>query len=131
MRMTKGVFPPGTRNARLLPAYILLFLARDGSLHGGAINSLFKSLWPPDWYRASFDSGAVYRTLKSLEEAGAVSSEWQIGDSGSPRRIYHITKDGLNLLLQWKEDIILRRKNLQFFLDEFTTIEPQQGDENS
>lgn len=128
LRLTKGVSPPGTKNARHLPAYILLFLARDGGLHGGAINSLIKALWPRNWYRASFDPGAVYRTLKSLEEAGAVSSEWQTSDSGSPRRIYEITEDGWKMLFQWEDDIDLRRKNLQFFLDEFAMIKSKNDD---
>jgi len=111
--------PAGSRKKnRHLPAFVLLFLARDGELHGGAINEKFKAIWPPGW---SFDPGAVYRTLRVLEQSGAVSSYWKF-DSGPPQRIYRLTDEGWRELEQWEKDIAPRVKNLQYFLAEYARL---------
>lgn len=47
------------------------------------------------------DSAAVYRMLRDLEKRGLVRSEWQPGQAGPSKRIYHITGAGEERLAAW------------------------------
>lgn len=104
---------------RHLPAFILLVLAQ-GEAHGGAIYSALNDNLP--LFQA--DTGAIYRTLQQMEKEGAVTSVWNITESGPARKIYRITPAGWNKLDSWKHDIELRRANLNYFL---TTYEKLKG----
>ncbi|KLO21409.1 PadR family transcriptional regulator [Marinitoga sp. 1197] len=42
--------------------------------------------------------GNLYRTLAKLEEMGLVKTDWDITESGPSKKIYKITKDGLEFL---------------------------------
>lgn len=44
------------------------------------------------------DNGAVYRALRSLNEAGLVECQWEISDRGPTRRPYSINADGVESL---------------------------------
>lgn len=110
---------PGGKRHRHLPAFILLFLARDDELYGAAINERLKSIWAQNW---CFDPGAVYRTLRELEAEGAVRSYWETSDSSRPKHIYHLTETGRQQLARWREDIAARLKNLQYFLAEYDRL---------
>jgi DNA-binding PadR family transcriptional regulator len=50
---------------------------------------------------SEIDVGAVYRTLRTLEAAGYVTSEWQPGPGGPKRRMYTITPVGQQHLRDW------------------------------
>jgi DNA-binding PadR family transcriptional regulator len=47
------------------------------------------------------DTSGVYRVLKSMEEEGLVSANWEFGDAGPAKRRYVLTKDGKVCLKQW------------------------------
>lgn len=47
------------------------------------------------------DTGGLYRSLRRLEEEGAVVSRWCAEDSGPRRREYELTPHGINLAQQW------------------------------
>jgi DNA-binding PadR family transcriptional regulator len=49
------------------------------------------------------DPGSVYRILRLLEEAGMVSSSWEVGLAGPRRRTYTIEPPGRELLRSWIE----------------------------
>ncbi|WP_245629790.1 PadR family transcriptional regulator [Alicyclobacillus sendaiensis] len=100
---------------RHLPAFLLLLLL-DGEAHGGTLWSKLKSLLPEQW---NIDSGAVYRTLRDLEERGAVSSQWMTEESGPAKRVYAITQKGLEELYEWRKDILMRKQSLDIFLSRF------------
>lgn len=100
---------------RHLPAFLLLLLL-DDEAHGGTLWSKLKSLLPDQW---NIDSGAVYRTLRDLEERGAVSSQWMTEESGPPKRVYAITQKGLEELYEWRKDILMRKQSLDIFLSRF------------
>lgn len=40
------------------------------------------------------DAGGLYRTLRSMEHDGVVSSWWEASQSGPPRRTYELTAAG-------------------------------------
>lgn len=49
------------------------------------------------------EPGALYRTLRKLEESGFVVSIWDASSSGPARRVYELTGDGENHLREWIE----------------------------
>ncbi|QRF23341.1 PadR family transcriptional regulator [Alicyclobacillus sp. TC] len=115
--MAKDTSLPGKQN-RHLPAFILLFLSKEDT-HGGALWNRMNEMMPANW---GIDSGAVYRVLRDLEERQCVTSYWNTEDTGPAKRIYHITPIGLDELKMWYEDICLRKKNLDFFIHEYESL---------
>jgi len=102
---------------RYAPAFILLFLARE-NLYGAALFNKMKSEIP----FCHADGAVIYRTLQSLEEEGAVKSNWETDTSGPARKWYEITGKGLEILAEYKDDIEKSRRNLEFFLQSFETL---------
>jgi DNA-binding PadR family transcriptional regulator len=90
-----------TRRGRrgLLEPALLVWLAAQES-HGYELPSAVQKLTG-----ACPDSAAVYRMLRSLEEAGAVESSWVAADSGPARRDYRITDRGRALLGEWAQEL--------------------------
>ena len=87
------------RTRSLLPAEPhLLLLLMGGAAHG---YELLTQLAELGLRSAHGDQGAVYRTLRRLEESGCVVSRWETGGSGPARRIYEITAAGRDLLHRW------------------------------
>lgn len=106
------------KQSRHLPAFILLTLA-EGSAYGGAIySSLIENI--PNF---QCDQGAIYRTLKQLEDDGAVIFSWDTTNSGPAKKIYTITDTGLKQLDDWKNDIEKRILYLKYFLDKYKNLE--------
>lgn len=61
------------------------------------------------------DVGGMYRSLRRLEEEGAVVSRWGEDESGPRRREYQVTEQGVELAEQWV-DVLRRRKHLDELL---------------
>lgn len=62
------------------------------------------------------DSAAVYRMLRELEKADLVRSEWEHGESGPSKRVYHLTTQGEARLEAWVEAFKERVKMLNGFI---------------
>lgn len=110
------------KQGRHAPAFILLFLASENS-YGANLLSKMKEQMPHN----KLDSAAVYRTLQELEKAGAVESYWDTTEPGPARKWYKITKAGYEKLAEYKEDIEMRKKNLDFFLTVYQEIIPEHN----
>lgn len=52
---------------------------------------------------STIERGAVYRTLRTLEENGNVISSWDVSGTGPARREYHLTPSGEYHLEEWAE----------------------------
>lgn len=65
---------------------------------------------------SEIDAAVVYRTLRTLEDAGCVTSEWQPGDGGPHRRIYAITETGRLHLRDWLTVLERHAGRLQDFV---------------
>jgi DNA-binding PadR family transcriptional regulator len=102
---------------RHAPAFILLFLARE-NLYGASLLSKMQEELP----RCFADSAVIYRSLQELEEDGSVEACWETDVSGPARKWYAITARGYERLAQFKEDIEIRKKNLEFFLKSYKII---------
>ncbi len=85
---------------RFVEPVALLLLKTKGKTHGydlaGALNdyALSDSLVEP---------GALYRTLRRLEENGYVVSDWDVSGAGPARRMYELTPAGEGHLQEWAE----------------------------
>lgn len=88
----------GKSLGRLLQPAIMALLAQE-PLHGYL---LVQRLAEMAMFRGqSPDPTGVYRTLRSMEEDGLVSSTWDFGDTGPARRRFELTRDGHACLDQW------------------------------
>jgi poly-beta-hydroxybutyrate-responsive repressor len=99
---------------RFLEPCLLLLLHHDAS-HG---YELVSELEP--FGLGEVAPGPVYRTLRELEEAGLVKSEWDTESSGGPaRRVYRLTEAGHRYLGGWVEDLRETDHVLHRFLDTY------------
>lgn len=64
----------------------------------------------------------IYRSLKGLEEEGFVSSYWETETSGPARKRYKINDKGQQQLVEFKADIEMRKKNLEYFLESYKKL---------
>mgnify|MGYP001009140892 CR=1 FL=1 len=101
----------------------LLLLLRGQRSHG---YELMETLSFFGFEGSSSDMATLYRTLRQLEDAGVVSSEWEEGSQGPRKRVYELTKDGLLLLDNWASVIKQNKDRLIRFLE---TYESPQSDQ--
>jgi len=91
---------------------VLLLLLHQGPGHG---YELVNALEP--FGLGDMAPGPVYRTLRELEVAGLVRSEWDTESSAGPaRRIYHLTEAGHHHLAGWAKDLSHTEGVLRHFL---------------
>lgn len=100
-------------HGRHLPAFILLFLARE-RMHGLMLVTKMNEALPG----IKADGPAIYRALAELEKQGAVEACWETDQPGAAKKCYTITETGLELLSLYAADIEERKKNLEYFLEE-------------
>lgn len=105
------------KNGRHGPAFILLFLS-EKPYYGFEILKEFENKMPEN----RMDSALIYRTLKTLEDNGSVTFEWDTSESGAAKKIYSITDIGLKNLAQFKDDIVKSKSNLEFFLKKYDAL---------
>ena len=101
------------RQSRWVEPSILLLLW-DQSRHG---YELMMDLPTIGFVKNSIDPGAVYRTLRHLEEAELVTSEWDTEGPGPAKRQYTITELGKNHLQLWADSMKQRRDAIDAFVE--------------
>jgi len=80
----------------------LLALLEQGPCHGyDLIASMGRFGLDPE----TLDAGLVYRVLRDMELAGWATSDWDVGASGPPRRVYSITDAGKEALAMWQAEL--------------------------
>lgn len=99
---------------RHTPAFILLFLMKSDLYGAALLNTMHKEL---PCYQT--DSAVIYRSLQELEEEGAVESYWETDTAGPARKWYKITTKGKEKLGEFYEDIERRKRNLDYFLEQY------------
>lgn len=98
-RGRKGQFAGGAIRRFLEP--VLLLLLHQSANYG---YELVGALEP--YGLGDVAPGPVYRTLRELEAAGLVQSEWDTESSAGPaRRVYRLTEAGHHHLVDWVEDL--------------------------
>lgn len=91
----------------------LLILLRKGPSHG---YELIEKMDDFPFSDRPSDPGAVYRTLRAMENEGLVKSKWDTGESGPARRIYTLTKEGEERLYAWVVSFKKRLDAIEKFL---------------
>jgi len=112
------------KHGRHAPAFIMLFLAQEPAYGLTLLNKMEKYI-PYN----KIDSAAIYRTLQNLEQEKLVESYWDTAEPGPAKKWYKITVSGLNKLTEYKNDIEMRMKGFQFFLNSYEEIIKKQGDD--
>lgn len=112
-RGRRGQFAGGAIRRFLEP--VLLLLLHQGASHGYDLGGALEPFGLGD-----VAPGPVYRTLRELEAAGLVQSEWDTESSGGPaRRVYHLTKAGHQYLTDWAKDLRETDNVLHHFLSAY------------
>lgn len=101
----------------------LLLLLREQPAHG---YELLERLQSFGFERS--DPGGLYRSLRKLEDEGFVRSAWEMSSAGPARRIYEITRHGLEELHRRAKGLAEARGTLDTFLgryEEFVALRPR------
>ncbi|MBI4213423.1 MAG: helix-turn-helix transcriptional regulator [Chloroflexi bacterium] len=72
--------------------------------------------------RAAVEPGVVYKVLRSLEETGAIHSQWSTEGSGPARRYYEITDEGRAFLRRRAHQLKRYQANLERLLSAYTDL---------
>lgn len=102
----------------------LLLLLREQPAHG---YDLLQRLRPFGFVRD--DPGRLYRALRALEDEGFVHSAWERSSSGPDRRMYEITRAGVEELHRAATGLAGAADLLDVFLmryAEFVAIRPRR-----
>jgi len=100
----------------------LLLLLREQPAHG---YDLLERLRPLGFNRD--DPGRLYRALRTLENDGLVRSVWEKSSSGPDRRMYELTRDGMERLHDSVTALRATNELLEVFLSryaEFVAVRP-------
>lgn len=116
-----GAEMESVRFGRGAEAFILLILAQKPS-YGYEIRRRLEEF---GYERATNDPGALYRLLRALEGAGAISSEWDVAGTGPARRYYALSGVGRDQLKQGAARMVLSKRRAEQFLAMYDDLGPQ------
>jgi PadR family transcriptional regulator, regulatory protein PadR len=85
---------------RFIEPALLLILKEQGESYGYDFSERLPEYALTD---AQIERAALYRTLRTLESNGYVSSRWETDSGGPARRVYSLTKAGNVHLREWAE----------------------------
>jgi PadR family transcriptional regulator, regulatory protein PadR len=108
-----GRGPQRGQIARLVEPCLLVLL-QNGPRHG---YDLIAALGRFALDVPLLDTGLIYRSLREMEANGWVVSNWEVGSSGPPRRVYEITPAGRETLVFWREELRRTHEILHRLLD--------------
>jgi PadR family transcriptional regulator PadR len=98
----------------------LLLLLREDPAHGYDLLERARTLG----FDGS-DPGGLYRTLRKLEDEGLVRSAWEPSEAGPKRRIYQITRAGMEELHRRATAVAAAQEPVDSFLrryEEFVAL---------
>ncbi|ABR31081.1 PadR family transcriptional regulator [Thermosipho melanesiensis] len=104
----------GKYRKKFIEPFVLLIIA-ENPMHGYEIaNKLFE-------YGIELTGlgqmGNIYRILSKLESEGFVISKWDNSSQGPSKKIYYITKKGIEQLLVSKDEFINIISKLETFIE--------------
>ena len=105
----------------------LLLLLRERPAHGYELLEQLQTFG----FRSS-DPGGLYRALRKLEDEGLMRSAWEPSGTGPHRRIYEITRTGMEDLHGRAKGLAEARSTLDTFLvryEEFVALRRAEAPE--
>ncbi len=96
---------------------LLLLLDRAGYGYG-----LIEQLVPFGFSQDQLNVSTLYRTLRKMESAGTVISDWEKGDQGPKRRVYEITAQGKAELHQWVRVMKARKARIEQLIAKYDSL---------
>jgi poly-beta-hydroxybutyrate-responsive repressor len=112
--------PPGSIDLSLPRRFLrpcLLLLIVEGVTHGYELLEQVHALG-----LAGTDAAAVYRCLRTMDEEGLLSSQWEPSATGPARRIYSLTAEGCEQLRMMTSRLNDTVDALKHFLDRCDTV---------
>lgn len=104
---------------RFVEPVALYLLKTRGKTHGydlaGALNDNALT-------DSRIEPGALYRTLRRLEENGFVTSTWDVSGGGPARRVYELTPEGEEHLREWLAVLERLSGSLNRFVHDIRTL---------
>jgi PadR family transcriptional regulator len=113
-RLHRGHWRVHARVERFVEPALLLLL-RERPAHGYELLERLPELTGEQ----PVEMGNLYRLLRSLEQEGLVSSEWDSASPGPARRRYTLAPAGEQLLDQWAEALRRSQQRGAAFLDRY------------
>lgn len=105
------------RVASFLQPCLLVLLHQHGASHG---YSLLSGLEQFGFHSMRIDPSLVYRSLREMEGMALVSSEWSDDESQGPqRRVYQITPQGDQYLVEWIDDLRKTRTEIDTLISAY------------
>ena len=104
----------------------ILLLLREAPAHG---YDLLERLTTFGFTRS--DPGGLYRALRALETEGLVRSAWEPSEAGPDRRIYTLTRTGMEALHEQAKALTATADVLRTFVSrysEFVALEDRRSD---
>jgi PadR family transcriptional regulator PadR len=103
--------------------FVLLQIAGEPA-HGYEIAQAVAAL---GFRRAAEDPSVLYKLLRTFEEEDLAESEWAIGDSGPPRRVYRLTAKGVEYLATRAADLERQGARIALFLERYAAWNRKKG----
>jgi DNA-binding PadR family transcriptional regulator len=110
-----------TRRGRWIEPFVLLLVAQ-GPTYG---YKLIRELNELDVAPEGIDVGMVYRTLRTMDADGLVSTAWG-PETDQPRREYRLTEEGACALQDWMDVMSERKRLIEHFLERGEAITKRQ-----
>lgn len=104
---------------RFVEPVVLYLLKKKGRTYG---YELGKALGEHALTDSIIEPGALYRTLRRLEENGYVSSNWDVSGAGPAKRIYELTSAGEKHLEEWVVVLDQLAHSMLNFVSEFNLL---------
>lgn len=104
---------------RFVEPLVLYLLKKQGRTHG---YELIGALQDHALTDSTVEPGALYRTLRRLEENAFVVSRWDVSGTGPARRLYELTEAGEEHLLEWRVILDHLAKSMSRFVDEMDAL---------
>lgn len=95
---------------RFIQPAVLVLLNKE-PLHGFSIYKKLIDLSFMDY--SGIDPTGLYRTLKKMEEAGILSSDWNTENPAQTKRIYRITEEGKHCLRNWESTLFSYKESIE------------------
>lgn len=114
-QLADGTWEVSARIERFIEPVLLLLLA-ERPMHGYELLEHVPALAREE---RRVDLGNLYRLLRSLEDEGIVTSDWDEALPGPAKRVYGLTPGGRDLLAGWVAALGGTRELLAAFIDRY------------